>query len=81
MSARTEADEYGAFVRRICRAYGRRVADRDIDGLAGLAQLAADVEATTQAAVTQLRAQGYSWTDVGRALNITRQAAQQRYGR
>lgn len=81
MSTTTEADEFGAFVRRVLRAYSRRVADRDIDGLTGLAQLAADVDAATAAAVAQLQAAGYSWADIGRALGITRQGAFQRYGK
>lgn len=78
---RTEADEFGAFARRILRAYSRRVADRDIDGLAGLAQLRDDVDGAIVAAVAGLQAAGYSWTDIGRTLGITRQAAQQRYGK
>ncbi|WP_018157606.1 hypothetical protein [Demetria terragena] len=34
-----------------------------------------------QQAVTAARAQGHSWTEVGEALNLTRQAAQQRFGK
>lgn len=80
MSARTEADEFGAFVRRIVRAYQRRVADRDIEALAGLAQLQRDVDEAVAAAVRGLQAEGYSWTEVGRVLGVSRQAAQQRWG-
>lgn len=78
-----ETPEYGAFARRIVAAYGRRVADRDIEALTGLADLASLVDSYTLLAVANLRSEaggGYSWTDVGRALGITRQAAQQRYG-
>lgn len=81
MTATTESDEFGQFVRRVLRAYSRRVADRDIEGLAGLAQLAADVDAATVAAVDQLHAAGYSWDDIGQALGISRQGAWQRFGR
>jgi hypothetical protein len=81
MSTTTEADEFGAFVRRVLRAYSRRVADRDVAGLTGLAQLAADVDAATADAVAQLVAGGYSWADIGTALGITRQGAFQRYGK
>lgn len=81
MSAVTEADEFGAFARRILRAYGRRVADRDIAALSGLAALQVELDTATRNAVTTLRSQGFSWADVGRELGITRQAAQQRYGR
>jgi DNA-directed RNA polymerase specialized sigma24 family protein len=34
-----------------------------------------------RAAVTQARRDGASWADVGRVLGITRQTAQQRFGR
>lgn len=81
MTGTTEADEFGAFARRILRAYGRRVADRDIAALSGLAALQAEVDAATRVAVASLRTQGYSWADIGRELGITRQAAQQRYSR
>lgn len=77
---RTEADEFGAFTRRILRAYGRRVADRDIDSLTGLAQLRGEVDAVICSTVTQLVAQGYSWAQIGRVLGMTRQGAFQRYG-
>lgn len=81
MSARTETDEFGAFVRRIVRAYRRRVAAQDIEGLAGLVALRGDLDEAIVAAVGELRRQDYSWTDVARVLGVTRQAAQQRYGR
>ena len=81
MSAQTESDKFGAFVRRIVRAYSRRVADLDIEGLAGLADLRDHVDQAITAAVVDLRAGGYSWADIARVLDITRQAAQQRYSR
>lgn len=78
----TEADEYGAFVRRVLRAYAARVADFDVEGLAGLAQLAQDVDAAVTLAVANLHQRGgYSWAELGRVLGISRQAAQQRYAR
>lgn len=75
-----ETAEYGAMVRRMIRAYGRRVADRDIEELAGLSALRTDLDAAIQDAVDGLRAQGFSWADVGRVLGTSRQAAQMRYG-
>jgi hypothetical protein len=81
VSARTETDEYGAFVRRVLRAYRRRVGDRDIAALAGLAALSSELDEAMRAAVTELRANGYSWADIGGQLGVTRQAAQMRYGR
>lgn len=78
---KTESDEFGAFTRRILRAYGRRVADRDIEALAGLVELRGEVDAAIDTAVDGLVAAGYSYTDIGRTLGISRQAAQQRHAR
>jgi hypothetical protein len=80
-TAQTEADKFGGFVRRIVRAYGRRVADRDIEALAGLAELQTELDTVVRASVEALLAQGYSWADIGRQLGISRQGAQQRYGK
>jgi hypothetical protein len=76
-----EAAEYGGMVRRMLRAYGRRVADRDVEALTELVGMRAELEAAVQVAVDGLRASGYSWAEVARPLGISRQAAQQRYGR
>lgn len=76
-----EMPEWFAFMRRMVRATSRRVGDRDIEALAGLAFLRDEVDAAMVAAVADLQAHGYSWADIGRVLGITRQAAQQRYGR
>jgi hypothetical protein len=77
----TEADKFGAFARRIVRAYGRRVADRDIEALTGLVQLRDELDAAIVDAVHGLHGNPYSWTEIGRALGITRQAAQMRFGK
>lgn len=74
-----ENDDYAAFTRRILAAHGRRIAHGDIEGLADLAALSADVDTALVDAVTGLRAAGFSWTDIGNRLGITRQAAHQRY--
>jgi hypothetical protein len=75
-----ENDEYAAFVRRVIAAYSRRVAAGDIEGITGLAALAAEFEDAIRQAVTGLRASGYSWADIANRLGITRQGAQQRWG-
>jgi hypothetical protein len=75
-----ENDEYAAFARRVLRAYSRRIAQGDIDALADMADLAAEIDTATGQAVTGLRARGYSWAEIGTRLGITRQAAQQRWG-
>ena len=81
MSAQTEAQKYGAFARRILRAMGRRVADRDIEALSVLADLQRDLAEQMQTSVDALLASGYSWADIGGQLGISRQGAQQKYGR
>jgi len=75
-----ENDAYAAFARRIVRAHGRRVAIGDIEALADLMRLAADIETAIREAVIGLRDFGYSWADIAARLGITRQAAQQRWG-
>ena len=80
-TAQTESDQFGAFARRILRAYSRRVADRDIEGLAGLVAVRDEADRATATAVAALREQGFSWADVARVIGCSRQAAQQRYGR
>ena len=75
-----ENDAYAAFTRRILRAYARRIATGDIDALTLMTGLAGDIDTAIGNAVTGLRAYGYSWTEIGSRLGITRQAAQQRWG-
>ena len=75
-----ENHEFDAFVRRIVRAYARRVAGGDIEALTALHHLSSIVEIATGAAVEGLRAFGYSWTDIAIRLGVTRQAAQMRWG-
>jgi DNA-directed RNA polymerase specialized sigma24 family protein len=74
-----ENDEYAAFARRILAAYGRRVAAGDVEALAALVQLGAQVEEATRTAVIGLREHGYSWTEIGDRLGVSRQAARQRW--
>ena len=75
-----ENDEYAAFVRRILRAYSRRVGDGDVEALALMLGLAEEIDTAMGEAVKGLRACGYSWAEIGSRLGITRQAAQQRWG-
>jgi hypothetical protein len=77
---RVENDEYAAFVRRILRAYSRRVGDGDVEALALMLGLAEEIDAAIAEAVKGLRAYGYSWAEIGSRLGVTRQAAQQRWG-
>ena len=75
-----ENDEYAAFLRRVIRAYSRRVASGDIEAITAMAHLADHLEDATRQAITGLRAFGYSWADIAMRLGITRQGAQQRWG-
>jgi hypothetical protein len=80
MAKTVENNEFDAFVRRIVRAYARRVAAGDIEALTALHQLSSTLDAATADAVQGLRAFGYSWADIATRLGVTRQAAQMRWG-
>lgn len=77
-----DSDEYAAMLRRMIRAYGRRVAAGDPDDLADLVALRDVLEDVIAESVRgQREITGYSWADVARGLGTTRQAAQMRYGK
>jgi hypothetical protein len=76
-----ENKEFHAFARRIIRAYGKRVANGDIEALPELIELAASLDEATTDAVKGLRAFGYSWNEIAARVGMSRQAAQQRWGR
>ena len=80
MPSQVENDKYSAFVRRILRAYARRVGDGDVEALALLMGLAEEIDTAIAEAVKGLRACGYSRAEIGSRLGVTRQAAQQRWG-
>jgi hypothetical protein len=75
-----ENDEYAAFIRRILRAYGKRVATGDVEALRDMVALSSLLDEAIGQAVIGLRAHGYSWAEIGSRLGISRQAAQQRWG-
>ena len=75
-----ENDEYAAFLRRVIRAYSRRVAAGDIEAITVMAATADHMDAAIRDAITGLRSVGYSWADIALRLGVTRQAAQQRWG-
>lgn len=56
-----------------------RAAGDDPEAFATVAALLDDARTAMHAAVTELRKQGFSYGDLGRALGVTKQAAQQRY--
>jgi hypothetical protein len=73
--------DYAAFIRRVIRAYSRRIAAGDIEAVPDMTRLASDLDAAIRDAIAELRAKhGYSWADIGLRLGVSRQAAQQRWG-
>lgn len=77
-----DADEYAAMLRRMLRAFGRRVAAGDPDDLAELVALRETLEqAISEAVAGQRETHGYSWGDLAASLGTSRQAVHQRYGR
>jgi DNA-directed RNA polymerase specialized sigma24 family protein len=74
-----ENADYARFLGRILRAMARR-ASSDIDALPMLLAAVEEVDELMAEAVARCRAEGYSWTDIGARLGISRQAAQQRFG-
>lgn len=77
-----ETAQFDAFVRRVLRAYARRVAAGDVEALRSLAQLSSEVDAMTRLAVAGLRRPpySYSWSEIADRLGVTKQTAHERYG-
>lgn len=73
--------EFAAFGRRIIRAHARRIAESDPAALGDLLALRQAVDTALDEAVVGLRDAGFSWGEIGREVGMTRQAAQQRWGR
>lgn len=72
-------DEFGAFARRVIRAYARRVANGDVEALSDMVQLSAALDAALQDAANGLHDFGYSWTEIAARLGVSRQAVRQRW--
>src|SRR5450755_688922 len=70
--ANTAADEANS-----SRRAGTAVAVSDVDALADMTGLAAELDEAMSQVVTGLRTAGYSWTEIAARLGVTRQAAQQ----
>lgn len=68
-------------LRRMLRAAARRMAESDPQDLAEMVALQADLDRAILRAMAAQRANGASWADIGAALGLTKQGAQQRYGR
>lgn len=84
MASRTtevETSAYAAFMRRVMKAYAKRVGAGDIAALPELVALRDELDEYILAAVAELRSErwNYSWAQIGDALGISRQAAQKRF--
>lgn len=79
---KVENAEYAAMVRRMVRAYGRRLADSDPTDLPDALALVAELDAAVGEAVRAMReSAGFSWADIAAYTGTSRQAAQQRWGK
>lgn len=77
-----ENSEYRDMLSRLLRGMAKRVSSGDPEDLVLLATLAREVDVHLKAAVTAQRAvQEISWSRLAKALGVTRQGAQQRFGR
>lgn len=75
-----ETMEYAAMMRRMLRAYARRVADADPDDLAVMVAIRDELDELVDDTVRAMRARnGWSWAELASALGTTRQAAHKRY--
>lgn len=76
-----EAPEIGAACQRLLAALARRAEGGELEALEQLSLMESAVQQYLALGVRGYRAgHGFSWTDVGRVLGISRQAAQQRFG-
>jgi hypothetical protein len=78
---RVETPEYASFCRRVIRAYARRVAEADEVDLGEMLKVRDEMDAAIRAAVDGMRDRGESWTYIGKGLGVSKQAAEQRFGR
>jgi hypothetical protein len=76
-----ETREYLQGMRRFMRGAMRRVGDADNIELADLMAAREEMDAMIALAVHGQRERGSSWADIAAATGVTRQAAQQRWGK
>ena len=72
--------EFMSFARRILRAASKRMSAADPEDLADLVALRATVDEAIDNAARAVHAGGASWAQIGAALGVSKQAAQQRWG-
>lgn len=77
-----ETTDYAAMLRRMLTAYGKRVGAADVEDLAEMLALQAQLATIVQDTITSQREDlGRSWADIAQAAGTTRQAAQMRWGK
>lgn len=77
-----ETGEYIGFLRRAIRGLRKRVGDgADVDQLAEMLELAAQLESTIGEAVAGLHRGGYSWQEIADRAGVRRQSAWERWSR
>jgi hypothetical protein len=79
-----DTGEFPGLFRRLMRAYARRVgAEGDLGDLGEFAELLEVAEGHLIDMVAELRHEpwSYSWAEIGGALGITRQSAQERFAK
>lgn len=74
-----ETMDYLSMLRRMIRAAGRRVAESDEPELAALLALRLDLDAAITAAVQGQHEGGRSWSAIGAAGGMSKQAAAKRW--
>lgn len=74
-----ETPDVAKGVARMMRALGRRVGREDPVDLAELQALRVVLDEAEHEAVSMLRDEGFSWSEIGDGLGTTRQNAQQRF--
>lgn len=77
---RPECPEVGQAARRMVRALVKRAEEGDTEAIEQLVETQHETTQAITAAGRALHAAGYSYTDLGRVVGSTRQAAQQRFG-
>jgi hypothetical protein len=68
---------------RMIRSLGRRLGEGDVEGLALLADIEAEIGKVKYDTITTLRQidQPYSWAEIAQRLGVSKQAVQQWYAR
>lgn len=76
-----ELPEFASMVRRVIRAFSARTGDADPEDLVYMLGIRSELDtAILEAVYGQHVRYGRSWTEIGKAVGITRQSAYERWG-